>query len=386
MNLPPALSHTPIVFLTGAGASVPLGLPATKGFLSTFRDQVTNTWSQDSPSGYLGFVQDRLSHPDGDIEAVLGSLEQESNWCDILAADLPFVQEVLGGDRSRLLGFKTKIDKLREAIYDEVVRIYGNVDPIKAESLYKGLVGSYMLYFRPLCGGRPTLPFFTLNYDTAVEEAASLLGIRCVDGIRQMAGTSFRRWTADAYADYEPSPEEEVCIVLVKLHGSVRLVERSTVNGPLFVEVPTGLARDPAPNKHVVLYPSLLPKPITTEPFRTGYRLFRASLSNSNTYCLVIIGCSFRDLELNTIVRDALDDNDHLKLVVLDPGLDHETVAQRIGCTPERVHVIQQPFVPEADEDLKNGRGKIMTPLRLWVGVAVGEMNLGNQPFSGTSE
>ncbi len=296
-----------------------------------------------------------------------------------------FTSDVLAGDRTKLLAFKAKTDKLREAIYDEVIGTYGNVDPATAADLYAGLLGKYMLYFREFCGGRPTLPFFTLNYDTAVEEACSQLGIPCVDGIQQLAGSSFRRWTPTAYTQYQPPAGAEVCVVLVKLHGSVRLLLRQTPSGPIFVEVPTGLARNPAPDKHVVLYPSLLPKPITTEPFRTGYRVLETVLNSSGTYCLVAIGCSFRDAALNTVLRDALDDNGHLRLVVVDPGLDHDVVATRIGCSPDKVHVIQLPFGPETPADLINGRGRVLSPLRMWIGLGMGALSFGNQPFAGTS-
>jgi hypothetical protein len=385
MDLPEELKDTPIVILTGAGASIPLGLPATKEFLETFRSKVTNTWHVDEPPGYLRFVQDRLSTDESDIEAVLGRLENESNWCGALETDPLFTSEVLGGNTTRLLAFQTKADQLREDIYDEVITTYGNVDPERAADLYRGLLGHYMLYFRELCGGRPTLPFFTLNYDTAIEEAAARLSIPCVDGIQAVPGSSYRQWTPTAYTQYKPAEGAEVCVVLVKLHGSVRLLHRVTHDQEMFIEVPPGLARDPAPNTHVVLYPSLLPKPITTEPFRTGYRMLQTCLNSSGTYCLVVIGCSFRDTELNTVLRDALEDNPQLRLVVVDPKLDHETVALNITCSPEKVRVIQIPFGPESAGDLKSGHGRVVTQLRLWIGLGMGAMNFGNQTFGGTS-
>ena len=100
--------------------------------MDRFHTKVTNTWSLDEPPGYLRFVQERLSTSQGDIEEVLGGLERESAWCDTLGADLLFTREVLGGDEGQLQAFKAKTDKLCEAIYDEVIATYGNVDPVKA--------------------------------------------------------------------------------------------------------------------------------------------------------------------------------------------------------------------------------------------------------------
>lgn len=381
MRLPNALMETPIVLLTGAGASIPLGLPATAGFLAKLQEKAPS-WPGDVMR-FASIVYDRLSGDRVDIEHVLGTLEQQSQWIESLLSDDMFRQSCLSKESiDRMRTFQNVTDQLCQIIYDDVIDTYGSVDTEKAADLYRGLLGNFMHFFRPYCGGRETLPFFTLNYDTAVEEATTLLGIRCVDGFVTNPNGSGRRWSASAFTNYEATGQE-LSVVLLKLHGSVRLVERTVGAQHEFYEVPAATARNPRPWRHVVLYPSLTPKPITAEPFRTGYRMLRACLANSMTYCLIVIGCSFRDKELNDAIRDALDDNPHLHVLVVDPSLDHETVAQRVQVLPDRVHVIQGPFGPESENDLRSGRGRIMSQLMLWVGSACGVS--GHPAFSGTS-
>jgi SIR2-like domain len=380
MNRPEALADTPIVFLTGAGASIPLGLPATKQFLAQFRESLSPAWLSEGGPDFGPFVWARLANADSDIEEVLGSLEEKCQAITLLLQDRLFVQNALGGNPAILANYLQMANRLSEAIYDAVIRIYGDIDEALAEALYAGLLGHYMKFFRHLCGGRPTVPFFTLNYDTAVEAATAGLGIPRTDGIMELPRATERRWSPTAYTSYSPPAREEndldrISVVLVKLHGSVRLLRRDDPSGPTFIEAPRGLARNPVPHTHVVIYPSLLPKPTANEPFRTGYRLLRAVLTSTNTYCLVVIGCSFRDTEVNEVLRDALDDNANLRLVAVDPALDHRDVARSLKCEPRRIRVLSMPFAPETPDELAQGKGGVLLDdLRYWVGQAVGEL------------
>lgn len=354
---------------------MPLGLPATKEFLDCFRQDIAgNRVVPDEPPGFVKFMYERLnSVRAADIETVLGDLEDRSAWAERFMADETFIAGVLHGSNHELGIHKTMCDQLAEMIRDEVITVYGTIDVDKAADLYNGLLGHYQLFFHDVCGGRETVPFFTLNYDTAIEEATRKLGVRLVDGIVTDPESLGRVWSRTAYSEYEVI-RHEVTVVLVKLHGSVRLVERQVGGESVFMEVPPNLRRNPPPMFHVVLYPSLRPKPITTEPFRTGYRLLRECLSNPHTYCLAAIGCSFWDVELNALLRDALDDNEHLHLIVVGPALRHDAIAERVGCEADRVVVIQTKFGPEPRNLIDAGKGRVLPVLRRWIGVAVDDL------------
>ena len=97
-------------------------------------------------------------------------------------------------------------------------------------------------------------------------------------------------------------------------------------------------------------------------------------LKGTLALCLVAIGCSFRGPELNTLLRDAMEDNERLHVVAIDPTLDHTTLAERISCDAEQVAVLPMKFEAEDVESLRAGQGKVLGPLRRWVGAAVGDI------------
>lgn len=224
---------------------------------------------------------------------------------------------------------------LAEAIYDEVIDRYGRVDADRATALYRGLIGVFRDQFAQELGCGDTLPFFTLNYDVAVEAAAGNLGLRLVDGFAD--STTGRTWGPEAYLNNRELPGS-LNVVLVKLHGSVRLGR--TAEGSL-VELPLHLRRDPAPHRHAVLYPALGQKQLRQEPYRTNYTLLRTCLLHA--VMLVVIGCSLCDDELNDLIRDCMLENSSFHLLAVGPDADHGDIAQRLSC-PRNESVEQEVF------------------------------------------
>ena len=175
-----------------------------------------------------------------------------------------------------------------------------------------------------------TIPFFTLNYDLAVERACAGLGIPVVDGFD--AGVVERQWTPSVYREYVEQ-EDSMTVVLVKLHGSVRLGS----SGGRLIELPPGTFRDPKPYRHTLLYPSLGPKSLEQEPYRTNYSIFRSCLMHAEL--LVVIGSTLRDAELNALIRGRVEENANLYVLVVAPDADAADAAERIGCNQDRVGV-----------------------------------------------
>lgn len=177
-----------------------------------------------------------------DIEVVLQELEDSSAACDRLKADGTFVPtaanafwptlaqagmsdpeisnvaDQLGRNlEGALVSYLALLGQLTDAIHDDVIRRYRAVDPEKATDLYRPLLQG----LDSISEGVPsrTIPLFTLNYDTAAEHAVEGLHLGLVDGFKGVAG---RRWSSSEYLDYEEDPASTT-VVLVKLHGSVRL-------------------------------------------------------------------------------------------------------------------------------------------------------------------
>ncbi len=382
MKLPESITQSRIVFLTGAGASVPLGLPTTSGFLNRFVESALPKRFAGAPEGLWRLARDRLTQREPtDIEVVLQELEGVETWSTRLGADFPFFQAATDGFRptlgnssladndvngiadllardltSTLNEFAAWSRQLAGSIYDEVIACYGSVDSTRAGELYRGLLG--VLDQFDMVDPIRTVPFFTLNYDIAVEQAVDELGLDLVDGFdRRAAG---RRWTPMAYQDYVERAESTT-VVLTKLHGSVRLGRNEA--GEL-IELPAGTFRDPAPHRHALLYPTLGPKLLDEEPYRTNYSMLRACLMHAEM--CVVIGSTLRDAELNVLLRGCIEENDKLHLVVMGPDVSSAQIAERIGCDPNRIGGAVGSFEIEDAEILKQGRGLTLNAIRRW--------------------
>jgi hypothetical protein len=382
VDLPASLTRSRIVFLTGAGASAPLGLPTTAGFLQRFVDSAMSTRLSGMPEGVWRLARERLSQRQPtDIEVVLQELEAVGLWSDRFASDFSFFQSAMDGFRPTLTEkgmpeieangladllardaqttfgeFAEWSRRLAEAIYDEVVACYGTVDSGAAADLYRGLLGVMDQF--DVTDPIRTVPFFTLNYDIAVEHAVEALNLGLVDGFdRGLAG---RKWSPVAYTGYVEHPDS-MTVVLVKLHGSVRLGQ--TEEGGL-IELPQGTHRDPAPHRHALLYPSLGPKLLDAEPYRTNYSILRSCLMHAEL--CVVIGTTLRDTELNVLIGGCLEENEKLYLIVLGPEASSADVADRIGCDPTRIGGAVGRFEIEDPEVLRQGQGRTLNAIRRW--------------------
>jgi hypothetical protein len=391
--LPDTITQSKVVFLTGAGASVPLGLPTTAQFLDEFRNLAVNLRLPEAnhQDDFARFIVDRLytSNP-ADIEEVLSKLEADAEWVEQAGSDHPFLGTLVGSiwDDFRTLALganlptrndtlqKQLVDHLREglirfrkmnkdltdAIRDEVIDRYGNLEADKAESLYRGLLGIWKDQFVEEFQCGDTLPFFTLNYDVALEIAAERLGIRLIDGFSTRPTGS--TWSPDPFMSYGPE-HGRLNLVLVKLHGSVKLGRN---NEGVLVELPLGLKRDPRPHQHAVLYPTLGRKQLDQEPYRTNYTILRSCLLHATL--LVVIGCSLRDRELNDLIRECVIENTSLHVLVVGPDADCHVAAARLSSPLDRIGGAIGRFDFEDEETLTIGRGKMINMLRRWMWAA----------------
>jgi hypothetical protein len=348
---PPLTSK--VVFLTGAGASVPLGLPDTKHFLEDFFQRDARELSARSPelAEYLRQLFVESLQGEWDVETMMDVLLGDRTAADRLMARPGFVQRVLNGYRLAPGPFVADTDAILELLRDNLVRQYSRVDATQAADLYRPILQDYPKWFSDIPNLGRTLVMFTLNYDLAVETAARALQgrnpdypddlpVKLVDGLADEDGLIGRRWSPRAFRDYR-AVRGRANTVLVKLHGSVRW-GRSAGEPGAIVELPVGVRRDPAPYDTLVLYPTAGPKPIQQEPFHTGYRLLASCLGH--TRLLVAIGTSFRDSELCLLIRDAMEDNPFLRLAAVGPHQSYRNVAERLGVDGARVAALKTEF------------------------------------------
>lgn len=325
----------PVVILTGAGASAPLGKATTEAFM----ERVVGLPLSDQVLRVFETVRKACTPSKGvqmvDIEVVLDQLAACVEATDALRGDASF-RPILFDRNPPQRDIETLVKQycdLREALLDEVVRHYGQVEKARAAELY-----------RPLLVGIPkmlkvsTVPLFTLNYDLAVESATDALDLRLIDGVNRRPVVD-RMWSAEhfhAFPGYKSTT-----IVLFKLHGSVSWCR----DGEGTIREVVGLDRDPRPLKHVLMYPSLRNKNLAGEPWSTAYGYLRACLGRAKV--AVIIGTSLRDAQVVDTFKSALGENPALALVFVGPSCDHEEWSRRLDLKPSRVAAIAASFEHE---------------------------------------
>ena len=341
MNFPDAIGKAPILFLTGAGASVPLGRLTSAQFVAYFFNSARVRQLDGRDTNILSFTTSLRIKPQADIEMILSYLEANVANGNRFRSDPEFVKRVLFGSTSALDPFIGMNQELRDALYAEIMDHFASIQPQKAAELYKPILADFFDWFRQIEGVGRTIPFFTLNYDTAVEAASRALKLRVVDGLIEVPEAVERRWSKMAFEMYAEQPET-TSVVLFKLHGSVRWAWSELPNREIISEVPPRVGLNPGVYTQAVIYPTLGPKPVRDEPFRTGYRFLRTCLGNAKV--LFVIGCSLRDSEIQDSISDAMDDNPSLHVVALSPNADHKKVAELTHCDPSRVAAIKQGF------------------------------------------
>jgi hypothetical protein len=183
-----------------------------------------------------------------------------------------------------------------------LVEHYSEIDGERALELYSSLLVK-------LAQPHP-LVVFTTNYDLAIEKLHEFGVIELVDGFSN--GKYLKpRWSRQGYDFYNPSGRGDV--ILFKLHGSVDWV-RTPSEGIQRVDIPK---RELGGAQRVIAYPSQLKRDIHEEPYRTNYDYLIACLLHAKV--CAVIGFSFRDQEIVEEFRQAIDLNENLKLIIIDP-------------------------------------------------------------------
>lgn len=292
----------PLVLFLGAGASLDLGMKTTVGFFEWLQYQQRIEYALLTSTAILIEASKEVgSKPD--VEAVLDRLGKVIEGAEILESH---------GHRAQFIGYKlADYVKVRDQIKDLVVSHYSGIEPKRAFKLYHPLL--------ELASLQP-LPVFTTNYDLALEKAyeftsASSYDLReapfsLIDGFRRQGRVVTPEWSSSAYEDYEPTGAD---VILFKLHGSVDWVR--TPRGAI-QRVESG-QRNPGGMPTVIAYPSRLKREIHEEPFRTNYDYLLACLLHARV--CAVIGFSFRDLEIVEELRQAMELNKDLHLMIIDP-------------------------------------------------------------------
>ncbi len=217
--------------------------------------------------------------------------------------------------------------------------------------------------------------FFTLNYDTLVEQAADAEGVVLVDGF---VGTVRRAFRPESYDHdlYFPAETTEGRVHrldrvahLYKLHGSLTWrVEEPDWDNPYGVVSDAG----PTEKRAVLIYPT--PAKVGESlgmPYAELFRRFASAVVRPQS-TLFVLGYGFGDEHVNAIIHQALA-VPSFTLVIVDPGPKSEFVQRLKERCDQRVWILSgttfgtfSGFVNHVLPDLKDEevRRKVMATYR----------------------
>jgi NAD-dependent SIR2 family protein deacetylase len=163
---------------------------------------------------------------------------------------------------------------------------------------------------------------FTTNYDTLFEQALQEEGYIVVDGFSY----EFPRKFNSSYFDYdfiirgenkiidEPEYVDKV-VHLLKIHGSIDW--RRNKNG----EIIKCQDRD---DKSLMIYPRSAKFELSYEsPYFDLFSRLQVELRKKSTI-LIVIGFSFADKHIKSIVKNAMINNPHLNIFIVSPNIETE--------------------------------------------------------------
>jgi hypothetical protein len=283
-----------LIVLAGCGTSVSAGGPTMKGLWDIcIGEQKTKI----ELSEKLRYCRD---NSENNIERFL-SLCEASIECE--------------SDRSKKSEIEDFMKDCRNSI-QSTCRNFLSIDKNVADKLE-----THCLFLRKLTRRRvrdPRLKVFTTNYDLCFEYAAAMLGLPVIDGFSFSFPNIFdpryfeydmvrRTLASDERGDYL-----EGVFHLYKLHGSLHWYRRDDGRIEKYgLESKDGVAPSmiyPAKGKFQQSY---------AQPYIETISRFMAALREPNT-CLLVIGFGFNDSHLAEPILSAVDNNPHMKTIVVD--------------------------------------------------------------------
>lgn len=191
----------------------------------------------------------------------------------------------------------------------------------------------------------PRLKVFTLNYDTAFEQAGDKIGAVVIDGFLFSSNKSFRSTEFDldivqrerSRIHYEENFYNKV-FQLYKIHGSVDWTSDKTTN----VILKDGKTTDP-----VLIYPNSSKFERSFEmPFFEMVSRLQGILRKENT-TLFIVGYGFGDEHVNRIIEESIRNNLNLEVFIIKPTLSGKKITDYIESIKRgsmNIHLIGNTF------------------------------------------
>ncbi len=297
------ISEEEIIFLFGAGISIPIGIPAMAGIYRSFMSK-TKSELPEAHKKMCNFFVDEMG-VEADLEEFLLASNRiiefrNSGLNRFVESSISKVKssgKVKDFNKNLKLNLEI-VEAVKDSILDFLAITCFKFDRVKAEKINSGFVSSI---------AKLGYSVYSTNYDSAFEHVARENNIDVLDNFIKVGQRTI--WNDNINFDGKEG------FKLIKLHGSVTWYEdaqhsvekidyRTSIN-PLGVEV-----------KNITIVPTRF-KDIYSQNFFALYSHFLVSLSKAKL--IVIAGHSLRDDYLRAAIIERKRQGD-FRIIVVDPN------------------------------------------------------------------
>ena len=318
-----SLREDSILFLLGAGASVDAGIKHAKAMTVDIEEKIVSDGDFTEFHDLYNYLKSSIIYQRG----LEGSFNDQTATIEELLDVLSEINQkhknklypFIGGWNIHLLKVAgeefDKVHRLDRKIRDELFK-WINISNYDDSSYFDGLkslvsdIGS-------------AVRVFTLNYAVCVEKALDRSGINIELGFNDK-----RQWEA---ARFDSNENSDVAIYLYKLHGSIDWARDG--NGVLT------LCDTPQPSPELIF--GTAAKLSSIDPYLFYVHELRKYSLNEALRYIVVVGYSFSDGYINTLVSQAVARCEYLKILVVAPTDNEYQETRRIsdclGVTEDKV-------------------------------------------------
>lgn len=314
-----------VIFLIGAGASVPLGIPAMQGIFKAFMNRAKSGISKEEHKVCKTFIEELGVKADLEEFLLAANKIVEFNNTSLSM----FIERVISlreSDRrtkykEKMNEYIRKVRKVRTRILKFMSRTCFQFNRSKACDI----LGCFVTEV-----AKRRYPIYTTNYDFAFEHTADAQGIQVHDNFVKEG----RREIWNSLIDF---PNKDG-LTIIQLHGAVtwyaadsgiiEKIDHDTSINPLGKSI-----------ERIVVFPTRF-KDIYEQHFFSLYSHFLSAISKAK--CLIVIGHSLRDeyLRAGIIERHRKDD---FRVIIIDPEfpeeLSKEMVPVKVGSSGKVTHI-----------------------------------------------
>lgn len=300
------LSQGRRAFLLGAGSSRCAGLPLMEDLSKQVLERIG---ADNSISNVFSQLSTQMNGARAcTIEDYLSELADHISMCERRKhLGIPEPSARVGTVDFKLAELHAALGAAKQAIRESIHRTRVSISTHRefVRALHFRLQAGKASVFQPV-------EYFTLNYDTVLEDALSLEKVPYEDGF---AGGPTGWWNLSNYGS------AAACARVYKLHGSVDWC--SVDDDPLPRRIRSCLS-DVNPTEQVLVWPSATKyREAQRDPFAQVLSIMRKTLrpARNSELVLVVVGYSFGDAHINLELDQALRDSEgRLTMVVLVSG------------------------------------------------------------------